>query len=339
MEWCERNFLVGFPHMSPGQLSEVELLKILADDQWQAISSILKVPASKITNDQGERLYASVINVELSLGQKTLVGFSEGTLLHIRHAARFYARRFVEGFFCFDDGPLSPDLTDGVLAKEQLEKLTCPWIYLSNAFVAREDSNSRLKTFAPSGASAESTDVTPPGIRDHELVERTGELSFAGIEQAIPIKSKGSRTSYEILRENDLNGAGLLYFARYIAIANYGERQFLFRHSELEVSSRLTGLLTTTRRKIFYFANADENDSVEIIVNGFVSLPEEGSFLTPTTVAPLKFTFVTELRRKSDGVMMAKTVSEKHLVISKRFKNLLLEAGRVGKRCGLDVIA
>jgi hypothetical protein len=44
------------PHMVPGQLSEVEMLKLLGDCQWQGISTVLGTPTEGIVNDQGERL-------------------------------------------------------------------------------------------------------------------------------------------------------------------------------------------------------------------------------------------------------------------------------------------
>jgi probable biosynthetic protein (TIGR04098 family) len=177
--------------------------------------------------------------------------------------------------------------------------------------------------------------VTPAGIRDHEEVERTGTLKLPSMEGSVPVAARrGEDILYGIVPESDLNGAGLLYFARYIAMANYGERLFLRRCAAVEVSSPLTRFLATTRRKIFYFGNASENDSVKIRVSAFVSRPDR-SFESATTVAPLQFHFVTELRRHSDGVVMARTVSQKILVLPKRSKSLVLDAGRVGLEMGV----
>lgn len=339
MDWFDRSFLVGMPHLIPGQLSDVELFKVLGDAQWQSISRLLDIPSAKIVNDTGERLYASFINIDLSYGTKAPVDLGEGTELFIRHAARFYARRFVEGFFVFDDAALAPDAHAGISSRADLERLSCPWVYLTNAFVAREDSNSRLKTFAPSSTGTPlSTDVLPPGIRDHEHVERTGALSLPGMAGATSLAADGlPRISYEILPESDLNGAGLLYFARYVAMANYGERLFLRGHPTLAVSSRIASLLTTTRRRIFYFANANEGDRVELAVSAYLAKSEDGALSSAVRTAPLKLYFTTELRRASDGVLMAMSATEKHLVIPKRHKTLLLEAGRLAKRVGLDI--
>jgi hypothetical protein len=118
-------------------------------------------------------------------------------------------------------------------------------------------------------------------------------------------------------------------------MANYGERMFLRRCASVEVSSPLTRFLATTRRKIFYFANATENDAVKLRVSAFASRPDS-AFQSATTVAPLQFHFVTELRRQSDGVVMARTVARKVLVLPKRGKSLILDAGRIGLEMGVS---
>ena len=74
-------------------------------------------PSAKIVNDTGERLYASFINIDLSYGTKAPVDLGEGTELFIRHAARVYARRFVEGFFVFDDAALPPDVHTAISSR------------------------------------------------------------------------------------------------------------------------------------------------------------------------------------------------------------------------------
>ncbi len=339
MEWLDRSFVVGMPHMVPEQLSEVELLKIVGDAQWQNISQVLETPSTRIANDHGERLYASFMNIDVSFAPKTPMAFGEGTEIHLRHACRFYSRRFVEGFFCFDDAPLLGTLTDHIGAREDLEKLGVPWIYVTNAFVTRDESNLRLRTFAPVGAEYGRefmTEVAPPGIRDHASVECTGHLTLPGIELAVPVDTKGyDEIVYDVVPESDLNGAGLLYFARYVAVVNYGERLFLRRCSQVELSSRLIALLSTVRRRLFYFANATEHDSIQIRVKARVTRPEEGASASATSVSALRFYFDTELRRRSDGALMARSIALKHLVIAKRLKSLVLEAGRIEQQLGL----
>lgn len=337
MSWLESSFTVGMPHMVPDQLSEVELLKYLGDRQWEAISSILGVPPKEIVNDLGERLYASFINIEVDLGGKSLFELGEGKTIQVRHRARMYARRFVEGFLCFDDEEIPDSLLTDIESRDDLAKLGRPWVYLTNAFVTRETSNLKLRTFAPSAAGAEgSTEAKPLGIDDHEQVQKTGAVEFPGWKEAKPLPvADGEPVLYPIVPESDLNGAGLLYFARYVAIMNYGERVFLQRHLPLPVSSGLVRNLTTERRRIFYFGNADENDSVRIFVSARAISVDDGEGDSTTRCVPLKLFFETSLYRESDGGLMAKSVVCKSLDIPRRMKSVVREAGRLALSWGI----
>lgn len=68
--WNTHQFTVEMPVMVPGgKLSEVEFLKLLAAHQWREIGSLLGRNLQDIVNDAGERLYGSLLNVEIGMGQ------------------------------------------------------------------------------------------------------------------------------------------------------------------------------------------------------------------------------------------------------------------------------
>lgn len=334
MKWLDSEFTVEMPDLLPGQLSEVEMLKRLGVHQWRAIASMLGVPAQDIVNDQGERLYGSFINFEASLGNKTFRNFTEGDRIYVRHAAHLYAKRFVEGVLFFDDSEI-PDaaLPDGI-GPEALANCEVPHFYATNAFVAREVSNLRLRTFAPSGdpPGADATiDEMPFGIRDHEVVHRTGAIEFPGLESATPLPGMANvPILYQILPESDMNGAGLVYFARYVAMMNYGERRILQECGPVPVSAPLVTYLSTERRRIFFFANANANDQVRVQSSVYATAvdPDEPS-ADPTIQVALRVYFVTNLFRASDGVLMAKSVVRKALCLPRRAKRLMYEANRL----------
>ena len=119
------------------------------------------------------------------------------------------------------------------------------------------------------------------------------------------MRGTGLPLEYPILPESDLNGAGLLYFARYVAIANYGVRRFLTEQRARPVSSPLVECLSTERLNIFYFQNADAFDSVRIFVTAWLdpALPA-GPALEADGAAP-RFRFDVDLYRASDGALMA----------------------------------
>jgi probable biosynthetic protein (TIGR04098 family) len=331
---------VGMPHMVPGQLSEVEMLKLLGDCQWQGISSVLGIPSEGIVNDQGERLYASFINIGVSMAGRTFHDFSEGTSVHIRHVAHVYARRFVEGVLFFDDAPIADAALPSAVTPEGLAESTIPHVYMTNAFVSREVSNLRLRTFAPAGAAPEADAVVedmPLGIREHEEVQRNNKIEFPGLESAIPVPGMElAPVTYEIVPESDLNGAGLLYFARYPAIMNYGERRVMRECGAVPVSAPLISMLSTERRRMFYFANADANDSIRVQVSIHATSHGDESGHDVTVQVPLRFHFVTDLYRVSDGVLMAKSIVRKALCLPRRAKQLVYEASRLSRQWRTD---
>src|SRR5262245_43254628 len=103
--WHAYDFVVQMPHMAPGEkLSEVEFLKVLAACQWESIARALDRRPPAITSTQGERLYGSVIDVELHLGEgHSMEVLGEDAHVHIRNRVLFYSKKFVEGLFLIDD--------------------------------------------------------------------------------------------------------------------------------------------------------------------------------------------------------------------------------------------
>ncbi len=333
MKWREDEFTVEMPHLLPGQLSEVEMLKLFAVHQWRAIADMLGVPAEDIVNDHGERLYGSFINVIASLGEKTYRDFTEGDRIHLRHTARLYARRFVEGVILFDGAEIPDSEVPPEIGPEALERVSVPHLYATNAFVARGASNSRLKTFAPAGDPPSPDDVVedmPFGIRDHEGVHRSGEIEFPGLESARPVPGmEAAAVEIPLVLENDVNGAGLIYFARYVALMNYGERRALQHLGPVPVSYPLVTQMSTERRHIFFFANADPNDAVRVQSSVFAESAASEQARHPRFEIPLRLYFVSDLFRVSDGVLMAKSVVRKALCLPRKAKRMRYEAERL----------
>ena len=145
---------------------------------------------------------------------------------------------------------------------------------MTNAFVARAGSNSRLRVFEPVGMDAAAfPEPFGPAVGNRRAPGRPGK-GLAGLSEAAPggtpVRGTGLPLEYRILPESDLNGAGLLYFARYVAIANYGVRRFLAEQLARPVSSPLIECLSTERLSIYYFQNADAFDSVRIFVTAWL---------------------------------------------------------------------
>ena len=335
-DWLDYEFTVGMPHMVPNRLSEVELLKCLGAFQWDSIAHRLGQRSSEIVNAQRERLYASFVNVELGFPAERSIGsFEEGTRVSLRNRVSVFARRFVEGIFVFDTAPVPAEDTSRIATREDLARCGRPWAYMVNAFVARAGSNSRLRVFEPAGmegAGFASLPTLPSGIADHQVVQAKG---FAGLTGAAPggtpVVGSGQPLEYRILPESDLNGAGLLYFARYVAIANYGVRRFLTEQLGRPVSSPLVECLSLERLSAYYFQNADAFDSVRIFVTASLDPAPDAPPALDASGSRLvgRFRFDVDLYRASDGQLMASCRLQKALDVPDREKGLVYEGERL----------
>jgi probable biosynthetic protein (TIGR04098 family) len=340
--WLSYQFTVGMPHMVPNKLSEVELLKWLGNYQWESISRLLGRKSHEITNREKARLYASFISVELFFpSTRPIDAFEEGSTVVVRNRVAAYGRRFVEGLLLFDCEDVPATVTEPLTTKLDLAQSARPWAYVTNAFIARGGSNTMLKIFEPEGMDAAHIPVLknpPVGITEHQRVQASGRIEVELPEGARPLAVGDSKAEvvYKISPESDLNGAALLYFARYVAMMDYGVRRFLAEKLARPVSSVLIECLSTEHRRIFYFLNADASDSVRIFVRAW-RLPSTRAPATAGKSTIGRFLFQLDLYRASDGARMASALVTKALVVPESDKGIALEAGRfVANACGED---
>jgi probable biosynthetic protein (TIGR04098 family) len=332
-DWNDYDFVVQMPHMAPGEkLSEVELLKLLAAHQWESIARALRTRPSRIANDQGERLYGSVIDVEFFLGERhSLDLLGEDVHVHVKNRVRFYASRFVEGLFVIDDHPIPDEAVAGVKRREDLKSLGGSWACMTNAFIARAGGNVRLKVYKPAGADSgdlPQLEKAPFGITMQGVVQSSGEIEPLSDEAFVPLAPvREGGIEYRIVPESDLNGAGLVYFARYEAMMNYGERVFLGERLARPISTEFVSYLSTEHRRAFFFANASPADTVDVRVSAGI-LPVEGGVSGRYRI-PLKLQFRIDLYRASDGMLMASSLVRKSLNAPGNAKAVLAEAERL----------
>jgi len=337
-DWNDFALVVQMPHMAPGEkLSEVEFLKILAAYQWEAIARVLERRPSEIYSDPGDRLYGSVIDVELKLaGHHSQETLGEDVTIHVRNRVRFFAKKFVEGLFLIDDKEIPDSLVSSIKTREDLRSLDISWACMTNAFIARGGGNTKLKVFKPAGADElgiPELEEPPFGIHEQGRVQSSGEIEpFDDAPDAsIPLADHArGGIVYEIVPESDLNGAGLVYFARYEAMMNYGERRFLMEHLDHPVSSELVSYLSTDHRKAFFFANASPTDRVEVRVDARLLPPGtfDASNVPPRHRMPMKMLFRIDLHRGSDGMLMASCLVRKSLNVPGNAKAVLAECER-----------
>jgi probable biosynthetic protein (TIGR04098 family) len=319
--WNDFEFKVAMPHMAPGgKLSEVELFKTLGSYQWEAIGNLLGQPSQEIVADNGERLYSSFIDIELCFGDSFAPeSFGEGARVHVRNRVNVFAQRFMEGLFVFSDSPIPDERLEKIESLEDLRSQELPWAYMTNAFVARLGGNTKLKVYKPAGIesiSVSELSASPAGIVDQREAQTKGAIEGFGEARRIPLVPRDHEPiRYRVQHESDLNGAGLLYFARYPAIMNYAERIFLSERLDPPISTAFNACLSCDHRRIYYFANAAENEEVEISLSAELLVPGRRPLkvLASGHRKLLELEFRVDLYRGSDKTLMASSLVRKTL--------------------------
>jgi probable biosynthetic protein (TIGR04098 family) len=243
--------LIGMPQLGPYGLSENWLLRHLGDLHWQIICEGLGELSRDIRDEQGHRLYASFIRVMWSATQ-TLSRFGESDSL----SGTIKMVRYGDGLF---DSESTLQVAGASLS-----------VRMVSLFSRREkeDSNERLlpaTPLVPAGCAIPDLELVPPFVSDHRLL-RTGRLATLELrDERFDVAEAPTETvRYPINGYFDFNGANLLYFASYPTIADIclsqgaaarsiGFERFVTRYSPVA-------------RDIFYFGNAELNDSIDCAV-------------------------------------------------------------------------
>jgi probable biosynthetic protein (TIGR04098 family) len=294
---------------------------------------------SEIVSDSAERLYGSVIDVEMKLAdQHSMEVLGEDAEIRLRNRVTSYAKKFVEGVFVIDDHDIPDSLLATVKTRADLSSLGVSWACMTNAFIAPTGSNTRLKVYKPAGIDERNLEemTTPPqGVRLQAHVQGGGTIESLddGPPGVALAPHRPERIFYKIVHESDLNGAGLVYFARYEAMMNYGERMFFGRQLEVPISNEFVACLSTEHRKAYFFANASPGDEVDVRVSAELLPP--GSFAAPPSRphrTPMKFRFRLDLYRCADNVLMATSLVRKALNVPGSAKAVLMESDRLLQR-------
>jgi len=302
-----RRIRLGMPHLDAGGLSENWLFRDAGDRHWQAIARGLGVTTDEIRSETGERLYPTVVAVRACY---------DVPLARVRENDLFEAAAEVVpcGRSCAHGRVVA--VIGGQRGRFVLELLT--------TFAARGAGGSlRMATLEPGLARRWIPVGGEPAIGAIARAARRGEPiddPFAGPLMAIDGPPLAT-FDYEPSPYADYNGAGLLYFASYVTIADSAERRMV-RHLGLDryrrshnfglrsprrpassSGSRDWALLTSAvRRVVFYYDNLPLGATLRATL---VALEEDSTGVT---------TRVRFSRRDDDGRPMADIVTRRVFV-------------------------
>jgi len=276
------------PQLDLGGLSEGWLYRTCGDLHWEAIGRELGVSSDGFRAEAGQRLYPTVVALRARYGAP-LSAVNENDVLGAKVFVRPCGRACAHGRI---------ELTIAG-RRSSVELLT--------TFAVHEPGGGlRMETPAPELAArwlAEAPES--PEIARLAKAARAGQLlddDFCG-PSLRPTGPTLGRFEYEPSPYADYNGAGLLYFAAYVTIADTAERA-LVRRLGLSPRPRTDWALATSavRRAVFFYANLTLGES---LVVDLLRFELSGGRSVKTHL---------RLSRPSDGQIMANLITERRFV-------------------------
>ncbi len=261
----ECDLVLGLPHTSHRGFSEHHLLKFAGHFQWNAIAAAAGLPLSSLRTTAGAEVYASFYYIEVIVPDDApLESFRLDDTVHFAISLRAFKNIAIEGRVAVSRGVA---------------------IHFANIFITPEKGNSRLRVAPPAQADFSSLPLLPNDENPFQLTraaEESGVLDVIGDgwERAGSFDHR-----YAIDADRDTNGAGLVYFANYIAFMDTAERLAL---QSLGIDAPMRSL---RRRRIAYYGNAEVSDTITVHVEVF------------RREASLAFRY--RITRDEDGAMIA----------------------------------
>ena len=244
----EYDLVLGLPHTNHRFLNEHHLLQYAGHFQWSAIAAAAGMPLSALRTTAGAEVYASFYFIEERIPDDTpLESFRLDDTVRFAIALRSFKNIAIEGKLFFD--------------RPERLGADSPFIHFANIFITPEKGNSRLRVAPPAQADFA---ALPPLPNDENPFNITRAAEQSGTLDVIDEgwRSAGSYDHrYAIDVDRDTNGAGLVYFANYIAFMDTAERLAL---RSLGIDAKLRSL---RRRRIAYYGNADVDDTITVRVD------------------------------------------------------------------------
>jgi probable biosynthetic protein (TIGR04098 family) len=269
---------LGLPHTNRYGFAEPQLLMYAGHFQWNSISSAFGKPMTEITTKEGKPIYATFFYIDESFPRdKPLAGFHLDHELLFLNRIRHYKSMSIDGEILFDRKKL--------ITKREQERFSSnpsllrgkhPFIRMCNVFISRASNNDFLKITTPEASvSFDKILPLPPDENPYGITREAAQnMTFGSFEGAwTPIDLLPDyHVSYIIDPDRDTNGAGLIYFAQYVAFLVTAERMAIWNNIKLE-NIRLKARehpRTLLQRKLGYFGNVRLDDTLELYVSAFV---------------------------------------------------------------------
>jgi len=294
--------VVGMPLTGRNNLGETPLLKVIGDLRWQHVGLFSGVPSKLLTDDTGERLYATFFYVEANFSEEEpLARFGENDELRIVSSLKSYGGGVLDGYHWLLPSPLTELPADPLGSG-------IPYFRTSNIFVKMLQGAQWLKKSKPAQAGIDlipQLDALPDSAELCKHADTNNNFGPPPIGW-ISLTDSPIVIEYDIVPDRDLNGAGLLYFANYPQILDILERKILQERLAIHFPEAVVDQRTLVKRQSAYLSNASQSDRLRVTVS--VSAENPFNFDNPGE-RPINLWFNFVMNRISDGrKMMVSTV-------------------------------
>jgi len=281
----DRDIELNMPQMAIGSMSENWLFKEMGSTHWHLLCEGLDTASNALSDEMGNRLYATFARVQISGAALDL--FTENENLHLTGQLS----RYGNGMYYSQMSLTSLERPESVLA-----------VRMITSFSRRSgEGNKNLVKSHPASPvnTIENLSSVPPFIDEYRMIKKGGvgsRLDLAGHTFLVGDESVFD-VEYDLNPYYDLNGAGLLYFASYPTINDFCEAKYF--NGLADAQGRWEQSFFTSSRDIMYYANCDINDGIQYRLN---SVEADGD----------RRYIASSLYRKSDGQLMARVFTVKN---------------------------
>jgi probable biosynthetic protein (TIGR04098 family) len=269
------DLVLGLPHTNHTGLAEHLLLMHAGHFQWTSMARAIGRPLSELRTIDGGRVYATFYFIEERFPATTPI-----TRFRLDHRLRFgvFLRAFknivVEGQILFDhEDRLAATLASGKGLPDPSAIAEHPYIRFANIFITPHAGNRRLRVAPPANADLSMLPALPNHENPYQLTrpgEQTGRLGVLDGEWEPADRRAGFAYSYVIDPDRDTNGAGLVYFANYIAFMDTAERAALASNCRRSFAPAELAGRVVAHRRVAYYGNVDVTDSVRTEISLFL---------------------------------------------------------------------
>jgi len=265
---------VALPHTNHNQLAEFLFLMHAGNFQWTSISRLLGIPLSQLRTIDGGEVYATFNYIEEDFPPSApMNGYRlDDECIFLNHL-RAFKNMAVDGRLILHRRDALPQDAQKIFAADPGSwKGKVPYLRMANVFITPVGGNEFLKMAPPANVSFNQFPPLPNRENAFHIlreVERSGRFSTIG-EDFMPFDRREEFSFLYVFNpDRDTNGAGLVYFANYIAFMDMAERKAMTENALEAFTQKQVDFRTLRRREIGYFGNARLDDTVRIHVRMF----------------------------------------------------------------------